>query len=127
MAEQSVPSGQRVAFRVEGHIQPDQDLAHIDPLAIRVRSTNTGEIVSIVTNLRAGLTITEPGTFSVEVDLQFNLPAGVYMLEAHPYDGRRMRPMQQSLVASMTVTESTSFVGRYQLNPRMRLIGRTPD
>jgi hypothetical protein len=33
--------------------------------------------------------------------------------------------MQQSLVASMTVTEGTSFVGRYQLNPRMQLAERS--
>jgi hypothetical protein len=74
-----------------------------------------------MTNLRSGLPITTPGPFAVDVDLQFNLPAGVYLIEAHPFDGRQRRAMQQSLVASMTVTEGTSFVGKYQLNPRMRL------
>jgi hypothetical protein len=28
--------------------------------------------------------------------------------------------MHQSLVASMTVTEGTTFIGKNQLNPRMR-------
>ena len=80
--------------------------------------------MSIVTNLRAGLVIDRPGPFDVEVSLQFNLPAGVYLLEAHPYDGQLRRPMQQSLVASMTVTEGKPFVGRYQLNPTMHFAER---
>jgi len=117
---QSVKSGERASFRVTGEIDPGVDLEHTEPLGLRVRSTSSGELVSIFGNKRCGLTIREPGRFVVEVDLQFNLPPGVYMLEVHPHDGRRQRPMHQSLVASMTVTEGTTFIGKNQLNPRMR-------
>ena len=117
---QIVTSGARARFTVSGEIDPGVDIEHAEPLGIRVRSTSTGEYMSMFGNKRCGLTIRDPGRFAIEVDLQFNLPPGVYMLEVHPFDGRRNRPMHQSLVASMTVTEGTTFFGKCQLNPLMR-------
>jgi hypothetical protein len=90
---------------------------------MRLRSTATGEVVSATSSVRCGVPITDVGPFTVEAELQLNVPPGVYMIEVHPYDSRANRPLQQSLAASVTVTDGASFVGRVQLNPRMRLAG----
>lgn len=117
----TVRSGDRAMVTVHGELLPDPNLENIDPVSVRIRSTTTGEVLAAVSNRRCGLRLGKVGPFSVDVELQFNVPAGVYMLEVHPHDGRR--DLQQSLVASVTVTEGTPFYGKYQFNPTMRLHG----
>jgi lipopolysaccharide transport system ATP-binding protein len=114
-------SGSRFSLRVTGEVRSRDDLASVEAVGVRLRSTGTGEIVSVTSSRRCGVTIDEVGPFAVDVEMQLNVPPGVYMVEVHPYDSRGRRPLQQSLSAAVTVLEGPDFVGRVQLNTRMRL------
>ncbi len=118
----AVPSGSRLRFQVRGEVLDAGRLDGVEAVGVRVRSTATGEHVSITSSARCGVAITAPGLFVLEADLQLNLPAGVYLIEVHPYHAREGRQLQQSLTAGVTVTEGPSFTGRVQLNARMRLV-----
>lgn len=124
----SVRSGERVGFRVEGEVRSTDGLKEVEAVGLRLRSTATGQVVSVTSSTRCGATADASGPFIVKGDLQMNVPPGVYLVEVHPWDNRTQRTLQQSLSTSVTVREGASFVGEVQLNARMHLVaGRERD
>ncbi len=119
-AEQ-VDSGGRLSFCVHGLVRDASALGEIEAVGLRLRSTGTGEIVSRTSSTRCGVAIASAGPFVVEGRIQLNVPAGIYLLEVHPWDARHRRALQASLAATVTVNEGPSFLGAVQLNASMRL------
>jgi ABC-type polysaccharide/polyol phosphate transport system ATPase subunit len=116
-----VDSGGRLAFRVHGVVRDASGLSEIEAVGLRLRSTGTGEIVSRTSSTRCGVTVASAGPFAVEGEIQLNVPAGIYLVEVHPWDARHRRALQASLAATVTVREGPSFLGAVQLNASMRL------
>jgi lipopolysaccharide transport system ATP-binding protein len=122
LRESAARSGERVTFRVTGETRTRDGLATTVPVGLRFRSIATGELVSRTNSIRCGVPSPDVGPFTLEGDLQLNVPPGVYMIEVQPYDLRQDRAMQQSLTASVTVLDGPDFLGRVQLNVRMQLV-----
>jgi len=117
----AVRSGTDLSFRVAGDVRSADALREIEVVGVRLRSTGSGEVVSVTSSTRCGVHVAGTGAFEITGELQLNVSPGVYLVEVHPWDNRGQRTTQQSLVASVTVLEGASFVGRVQLNARMRL------
>lgn len=118
-------SGERITVQVSGEVRSSEGLETVEPVGLRLRSTGTGEVVSATSSTRCSVPITGPGAFTLEAEVQLNVPAGVYIFEVHPYDAMRQRALQQSLTAAVTVVEGPNFVGPVQLNVRMSLVAGT--
>jgi hypothetical protein len=59
----------------------------------------------------------DDGEFRLDVSLQMNVPAGVYMLESGAYDDRRSTLVSQGPTMAVQVGPGPSFTGNAQLNP----------
>jgi lipopolysaccharide transport system ATP-binding protein len=114
-----VCSGDRVRIGVCGRIGEDVP-AHIDPVVVLVRNASTGALVSAIATSTAGLTLSA-GPFSLEVELQMNVPRGIYLVQVMAWDHRTDRPLGAGPSLMLPVSEGVAFFGPIQLNGRMSL------
>jgi hypothetical protein len=61
------------------------------------------------------------GPFELEIDLQMNLPPGIYLVETVVWDQTREADAARGPSACVEVIEGVGFYGTVQLNPRLRL------
>ncbi len=97
-----------------------------ESISLRVRSALTGEAVFETSTLRLGLSIPDSGRFTVEVELQINVPPGMYTLESFVWDRIMERESFAGPRISVEVQGGEDFVGTVQMNPRMRLTADAP-
>ena len=117
--EGPVKSGERFTLRIRGTITRDLP-GQIEPVALRVRSMETGRIVFASGTRRLGIPLSAPGAFVLEVELQANVAAGSYMVELTAHDMRR--DIASGPTVPLQVTDASTFVGFAQMNARMSLL-----
>jgi ABC-type polysaccharide/polyol phosphate transport system ATPase subunit len=120
-----IQSGDRLRFRVRGVV--DDARGHsLDPLHVRVRSARTGKVIFGALGMNCGLDCPPPGEFEVEVELQFNVAPGIYIVETSVHDRARKKDVQRGPLAHIQVAAGTTFSGSVQLNPAMELVSHRP-
>jgi ABC-type polysaccharide/polyol phosphate transport system ATPase subunit len=117
---EGVLSGGWIHLAVEGAIGPDGD-PEAEELALRVRSTESGQPVFMTTHPACGAALPETGPFTLFADLQMNVPPGVYLVEVLVRDRRHVQVLARGPRARIHVRPARSFVGTVQMNPRMRV------
>jgi ABC-type polysaccharide/polyol phosphate transport system ATPase subunit len=120
-----VRSGEVVRFRVRGviHGRPESELEYV---GLRVRALHTARLVFATSSTRCQVDFPESGPFTVEVELQMNLPAGSYILESTVWDVARELDAAPGPKLVVKVVDGASFYGEVQCNPRMTLTAETP-
>jgi hypothetical protein len=68
-----------------------------------------------------GIALPRGGPFTLEVDLQLNVPANVYTIQSLVLDTLDSREVFPGPTAQVNVGEGLAFVGSVQMNPRLRL------
>ncbi|HEU4563216.1 MAG TPA: polysaccharide ABC transporter ATP-binding protein [Gemmatimonadaceae bacterium] len=91
-------------------------------VSLRVRSSQTGEVLFETSTLRLGVPLPESGAFTVEAELQMNVPAGVYTLESFVWDRLRDRQSFAGPRIHVQVQGGEDFAGPVQMNPRLQLV-----
>jgi lipopolysaccharide transport system ATP-binding protein len=115
-----VPSGSRVggtlscAVRESGWIDPES-------VALRIRSAQTGETLFETSTLHLGVGLPNEGVFTVELDLQLNVPPGHYLVESFVWDRIMERESFTGPATHLEVLGGTEFRGSVQMNPQIRL------
>lgn len=127
LARQAVRSGEhthatlRCAVREAGWTEPETIL-------VRVRSAQSGETVFETSSDRLDVGLPATGAFVLRLDLQFNVPAGLYLLEALAWDRQIGRVSFTGPVAAVEVRGGEEFSGAVQMNPRLALdVGSSRD
>jgi hypothetical protein len=121
-----VVSGGQVSLSMSGAIVKAFYEAGTASVSVSVRSAQTGAIIFSTTTTRLGVGLPDDGDFRLDVSLQMNVPAGVYMLESGAYDDRRSTLISQGPTMSVQVGQGPSFTGSVQLNPSFS-VTRLPE
>ena len=119
--DDGVSSGAYARARISGRVLEPGDHEELS-LSIRVLSTQSGDILFTTTNRSCDAPLpVEEGPFELELELQMNLPPGLYALESGLWDNKRQKPAGNGPSAHVQV-EGHRFYGQVQMNPRMRLV-----
>lgn len=100
-------------------------------IVVTVRSLNTGQVVFVTGTSVAGLRLPAEGEIDLLVDLQANVPEGLYAVETHVWDLRRKREVAWGPSVTVQVSANELFSGSVNMNPRVflspqiRRMGRT--
>ncbi|MBK5187293.1 MAG: ABC transporter ATP-binding protein [Gemmatimonadaceae bacterium] len=116
----AVASGGMLTVTLEGTVQPHWTGTR-EAVMLRVTSVETGLIVFSTNTALCGVPLPWGGPFTLEVDLQLNVPANVYTIQSLVWDTLTTREVYPGPNAQVRVVESTSFIGPVQMNPRFRL------
>jgi lipopolysaccharide transport system ATP-binding protein len=119
-------SGSRARLRLAGHVSglnPNSS----DTVGLRVRAVQTGQVLYATSTQDWQIAVPADGDFELEIDLQVNVPAGIYSFESHVYDAKLRKDVLVGPSHVMQVLPGAPFWGSVQMNSRMRLAGRTPD
>jgi hypothetical protein len=103
--------------RRDGWVEPET-------IVVRVRSAQTGESVFETSSGRLGVELPAFGAFEIDVELQLNVPPGVYMLESAVWDQQIGRSSFTGPIAYVEVRGGDEFTGPVQMNPRLTLTAR---
>lgn len=114
-----VQSGERVTVRIRGAVH-DTIVDSVEPMLLRVRSLKTGTMLYATGSRRVGLKF-QPGAFSVDLDIQANLPVGNYLIEIASIDTISHDDMANAPSVMIRVTDTNTFAGWVQLNATMSL------
>ena len=115
-----VASGGTITVMLEGTVQPYWTGTR-EALMLRVTSVESGATVFSTNTALCGLALPYAGEFTLEVDLQLNVPANVYTVQSLVWDTLTSREVHPGLRTQLRVLESTAFAGSVQMNPRLRL------
>jgi hypothetical protein len=123
LSSTDVCTGDRFTLSVRGRIlQPVANT--FDPLRVRVRSLANGTVVFATGSQWLNLDFASPGAFSVDMDLQANLPQGNYSLEVDAVDGMGGgKNVDAAPGIALRITSPTRFLGSVALNPTVRVAG----
>jgi len=88
---------------------------------LRVASVETGITVFSTDTALNGIALPYSGAFTLEVDLQLNVPSSVYTIQSLVWDTLTSREVFPGPSAQVNVAEGLAFVGSVQMNPRLRL------
>jgi lipopolysaccharide transport system ATP-binding protein len=91
-------------------------------IVIRVRASQTGQIVFGTNTVRCGVELPASGRFELEVDLQMNVSEGIYFAETSIRDRKRELALGSGPTACLQVRGGPSFVGVVQMNSEMRVV-----
>jgi ABC-type polysaccharide/polyol phosphate transport system ATPase subunit len=119
---QPVPSGERVRVVLEGYAPPPRNGAR-GIVGLRVRSLHTGEVVFGTRTLLHHVELPS-GPFELTVELQLNVPAGVYAIESSVGHWRRGRDARTGPAILVHVDGGPGFWGPVQMNSVMHVAPR---
>ena len=121
LGERVVRSGARTSVRVEGIIDEPAGQSDGHSAELHVRSVTTGEVIFITGSRDHGIALPVATPFALEVDLQMNVPPGLYAVETVIWDATRQWKVADGPVMHLQVIEGPPFAGRTQLNARVRI------
>jgi len=126
--ESDVPvrSGDRMRATVRGTVAADGIPDAIEGLVVTVRSAQTGERLFSSSTRRLGVELPPRGSFELALELQLNVPPGIYGLEVMVWDRQRGGATGQRLGGYMQVTEGRDFSGPVQMNGAMQVLALDP-
>lgn len=117
-----VNSGATFGVRLEGSVA-GEITDRIDPLALRIRSLKSGQVLYIVGSRTLGITMPAQGPFKADLSFQANLPAGNYLVEVVAVDMFANKEVATAPPALFRVEEPVAFRGSVQMNPRVTVLG----
>jgi lipopolysaccharide transport system ATP-binding protein len=117
----AVPSGDWVTLSLHCAVTGPGPSAS-ESVGVRVRSAQSGEPVFETTALSLGHDLPQAGRFVVSIDLQLNLPPGIYPLESFVWNRMAGRELGGGPGASVRVEGGQEFEGSVQMNARARLL-----
>jgi ABC-type polysaccharide/polyol phosphate transport system ATPase subunit len=115
-----VPSGGTITVTITGTVRPHWTGTR-ESVVLRVASVETGAMVFSTDTALSGIALPYAGPFTLEVDLQLNVPANVYTIQSLVLDTLTSREVFPGPSAQVSVREGIAFVGSVQMNPRLRL------
>jgi ABC-type polysaccharide/polyol phosphate transport system ATPase subunit len=115
-----VPSGGTITVTITGTVRPHWTGTR-ESVVLRVASVETGAMVFSTDTALSGIALPYAGPFTLEVDLQLNVPANVYTIQSLVLDTLTSREVFPGPSAQVSVGEGIAFVGSVQMNPRLRL------
>jgi lipopolysaccharide transport system ATP-binding protein len=126
LTPQPVASGGELAVELRGEVAPPGPGPH-EVVEVRLRAMETGQLVYATSTDRCGLALPPAGPLRLQVQLQMNVPPGLYALETAVYCTRAQRVVAQGPFATVNVREGPTFWGVVQLNARMRPVRARGD
>jgi ABC-type polysaccharide/polyol phosphate transport system ATPase subunit len=118
-----VRSGERCTVRIVGTVKPEAPEAEHASLGMRLRAAHNGEEVYWVSSSQCHVELPAAGPFELDIDIQMNLPPGVYTAETLIWSTMTDRQLAAGPMATIQVLEGTHFWGVAQLNPRFTVRG----
>jgi ABC-type polysaccharide/polyol phosphate transport system ATPase subunit len=119
-ARGEVPSGGTITVTITGTVRPHWTGTR-ESVLLRVASVETGTMVFSTDTALNGIALPYAGPFTLQVDIQLNVPANVYTIESLVLDTLTSREVFPGPSAQVNVGEGIAFVGSVQMNPRLRL------
>jgi ABC-type polysaccharide/polyol phosphate transport system ATPase subunit len=113
-------SGEHVRFRVTGTTVGS--LPGPRSCSIRVRSLATGKVLFAVASEQCGVILPQDGPFEMMLELQFNVPPGVYGVETAVWDRATQRDIARGPSVTLQIAEGMRFYGSVQMHPQMQLV-----
>jgi ABC-type polysaccharide/polyol phosphate transport system ATPase subunit len=117
-----VRSGDRIRATVRGAVAPGGIPQVIEGLVVTVRSAQTGERLFASSTRRLGVELPSQGVFELAVELQFNVPPGIYGLDVMVWDRQRGGATGQRLSGYVQVAPGLDFSGPVQMNAAMQVL-----
>jgi ABC-type polysaccharide/polyol phosphate transport system ATPase subunit len=113
-----IPTGSYFRTHISGsvreHARPDSLT-----IAVFVRSLNTGHIVFVTGTSVSGIRLPTEGAIDLVLDLQANVPEGLYSIEPHVWDLRLKREIAWGPSVTIQVEPNEIFSGSVNMNPRI--------
>lgn len=119
LSDGKINPGDHVSIRVRGRINEDIP-EHVDPIIVRVRALQTGNIIYFTGARPHGVHLPERGEFEVEVGLQMNVCFGNYTIEVVAHNSHSRADVAEAPTVLVAVAESSMFGGFVQLNVSMK-------
>jgi hypothetical protein len=113
-------SGERVRAQL-GCVVRDEGWAEPENVRVRVRSTETGDVLFETGTLQLGTALPQSGAYSLEFDLQLNVARGIYLIETFVWDRLMGRECFTGPSAHLDVRGGDEFDGMVQMHPEVRL------
>jgi hypothetical protein len=111
---------------VRGTVVSDGIPDALEGLVVMVRSAQTGERLFSSSTRRLGVELPPRGAFELMIDLQLNVPPGIYGIEVMVWDRQRGGAIGQRLSGYVQVIEGAGFTGTVQMNGAMQLLALDP-
>jgi hypothetical protein len=118
-------SGERIRFGITGTVSPEGLSSWVEGIVVTVRSAQNGRVVFTTSTARLGVELPRQGSFELTVELQLNVPAGIYGLDAQVWDRERGKPLP-GLSGYLQVQPGPDFSGTVQMNPTMAVSAALP-
>jgi ABC-type polysaccharide/polyol phosphate transport system ATPase subunit len=122
--QSEVFSGDFVRLRITGSVTGEIS-RHIEPIAVIVRSAQTGDVVygtaSSIYNLDFGR-----GRFTLTVALQMNVPPGIYLADIGVWDRADETQLLAGPSLNIRVAGEATFLGPLNMNARMEIESSAP-
>ena len=115
-----VPSGGTITVTITGTVRPHWTGTR-ESVVVRVASVETGMMVFSTDTALNGIALPYAGSFTLQIDLQLNVPANVYTIESLVLDTLTSREVFPGPSAQVNVGPGIAFVGTVQMNPRLHL------
>jgi ABC-type polysaccharide/polyol phosphate transport system ATPase subunit len=115
-----VPSGGTITVTITGTVRPHWTGTR-ESVVLRVASVETGSMVFSTDTALNGIALPYAGPFTLQIDLQLNVPANVYTIESLVLDTLTSREVFPGPSAQVNVGPGIAFVGSVQMNPRLHL------
>jgi hypothetical protein len=115
-----VPSGGMITVTITGTVRPHWTGTR-ESVVLRVASVETGTMVFSTDTALNGIALPYAGPFTLQIDLQLNVPANVYTIESLVLDTLTSREVFPGPSAQVNVGPGIAFVGSVQMNPRLHL------
>ena len=119
-------SGGPARFRIAGQVS-GLDPNSADTVGLRVRAVQTGQVLYATSTRDWQLSIPTDSAFDLEIELQVNVPPGIYSFESVVYDTKLRQDVLVGPSRVMQVQPGAPFGGSVQMNSRMCLARRRPD
>ncbi|MDQ3810345.1 MAG: ATP-binding cassette domain-containing protein, partial [Chloroflexota bacterium] len=117
---ESVRSGDYVTLTISGAIVANA-VAEGESVGVIVRALHTGQVIYASGYHHSMAHLPAPGPFELGIDLQMNVPAGIYAVETLIWDRQQEKEIARGPSLTVEVEGGPYFFGTVQLNPRMRL------
>jgi len=119
-SEDAVASGARIVLALQCAVTNPGSPAS-ESVGIRIRSSRSGEPIFETSTRALGQSLPPQGRYTVSIDLQLNLPPGIYPVESFVWNHMAGRELAGGPSGAVQVRGGPEFVGTVQMNPRVHL------
>jgi hypothetical protein len=117
----SVNPGGRVCLRIRGTVAAPGSATTMS-VGVRVRSLPREELVFLAASDAAEIELPQSGNFDLEIDVQMNVPPGMYRAQAVVWDLPKFKEVTRGESVFIVVGGTRVNQGRVYADPRFRLM-----